>query len=120
MQRLDRLEAVFQRELDHARVHAGGRDLSEGPRPHVGKGIYGSKAVVRIGELRMVKGVEEFGAELDRIARHRIECCKVSSAGGSWRGRELKPKCFLTSLIMPNMRRPFSRSRHSLFATIEP
>src|SRR6266850_531842 len=62
-----RLEAVFQRELDHPRIDAGRRDLPEGPRPHVGKGICSSRAVVRIRELRMVEGVEEFSAELDRM-----------------------------------------------------
>jgi hypothetical protein len=60
-----RLEAVFQCELDHARIHVGGRDLSEGARPDVGKGIRGRRAVIRIGELRMVEGIEEFGTELD-------------------------------------------------------
>ena len=63
--RFAKSEAVFQRELDHAWVHAGGGDLSECPRPHVGKRICGSGTVIRIAELRMVKGVEEFGAELD-------------------------------------------------------
>src|SRR5215475_3874823 len=63
----DSLEAIFQRELYYARVHAGGRNLSEVPGPHVGNGICGSNTVVRIAELRMIEGVEEFGAELDRM-----------------------------------------------------
>src|SRR5262245_21360766 len=62
-----KLKTVFQRELDDTRVHAGGRDLSEVARPHVGKGICAPSSVVRITELRMVEGVEEFGAELDRM-----------------------------------------------------
>src|SRR5262249_33574833 len=60
-------EAVFQRELDHSRIHVVGCDLSEGSRSHVRKRICGSRTVVRIGELRMIKRVEKFGAELDRM-----------------------------------------------------
>ena len=62
-----RLEAVFQCELDHARIHVSRGDLSEGAGPDVGKGICGRSAEIRIGELGMVKRVEEFGTELNRV-----------------------------------------------------
>src|SRR5262245_19596561 len=68
-----RLEDVFQRELDHARVHAGGRNRSERARPHIGKGISRSRAVVRIGELRVVERVEEFSTELDRLILNNLD-----------------------------------------------
>ena len=59
------LETIFQRELNYARVHTGGRNLAEGAGLHVGKRICGPRSVVRIRELRMIECVEEFGSELD-------------------------------------------------------
>ena len=61
-------EAVLQSELDHARVHASGSDLSEVARGEIRQSVNGALAIVRVGELRVVKGVKKFGSELDRLS----------------------------------------------------
>lgn len=53
------LEQVLQRELDQARVGAGGGDLS--------KGAWRVSSHRRVTELRMVQEIEKFGAELDGL-----------------------------------------------------
>src|SRR5579871_6453308 len=58
-----RLEVELCRHLDDARI-AGLRDLSEGPAEAPGVGVQ---------ELRMVEGVEELRAELERLVLADLE-----------------------------------------------
>jgi hypothetical protein len=60
-------EDVLQSRLDDASIQARGGDLSEVARAEIRQGIDGPLAVVRVGELRVVKGVEELGSELERL-----------------------------------------------------
>ena len=72
-------EDVLQSQLDNARVDAGGSDLSEAARGEIRKSVDGALAVVRVGELRVVEGVKEFGSELDRVP--------LADAGGLQNGK---------------------------------
>ena len=53
------LKAVFQPELDDARVDAGGSDISKSGAASLGHGP---------GELCMVKGIVKLGSELERMS----------------------------------------------------
>src|SRR5579871_2374772 len=67
-------ENVLQRQLNDARIHARGSDLSEVSGRQVRQGVDGALTVVRIRELRVVEGVKKLGAELD--------CLPLPNAGG--------------------------------------
>ena len=66
-------EDVLQSQLDDTRIHARRSDLSEVARREIWQGINCALTVIRISELGVVQGVEEFGSELEHPSFRKPE-----------------------------------------------